>query len=272
MRELFFIACFFGVILCGKSQSNLLSQSQGARSHGMGSVRLNLPDSWSYFNNIGALNRIEDSQISANYDSRYGLKELQTVSIAGAFKQNWGTLGIGISRFGGKLFNQQTLGLGFSNQLGIVSFGLKAELFQTNIEGFGTASSVLVSFGGLAELGPKLFLGAHVSNVNRGKISRQSQERLPSAIQMGISYFPSNSLKLLIELEKDLEVDPVLKTGIEYILQDLVSLRAGIKSKPGDLFFGIGISPGKFIIDYAFGQNLALGSTNHLSLGIRWRE
>lgn len=272
MRELFFIACFFGAILCSKSQSNLLTQSQGARSHGLGTVRLNLADSWSFYNNIGALNRIENSQLSVNYDSRFGLKELQTVSIAGAVKNNWGTLGFGISRFGGKLFNQQVVGVGFSNQLGIVSFGVKADLFQTNIEGFGKGNSLLISFGGVAELGPKLFLGAHISNANRGKISRQSQERLPSAIQMGISYFPSNSLKLFLELEKDLEIKPVLKSGLEYILKDVFSLRAGVKSNPGDLFFGIGLSPGKFVIDYAFGQNLALGSTNHLSLGIRWKE
>lgn len=272
MRVLIFISCFFGLFISGKAQSNILTQSQGARSHSLGTVRLNLTDAWSVFNNIGALSRIENPEIAVGYDSRFGLKELQTVSIAGAVKKDWGTLGFGISRFGGKLFNQQMLGIGFSNQLGIVSFGVKADWFQTNIQGFGSGNSLLISFGGVAELGPKLFLAAHVSNVNRGKISSESEERLPSAIQMGISYFPSPSVKLYLELEKDLEIDPLVRSGLEYNFKDWLFLRAGVKSNPGDLFFGFGLEPGKFVIDYAFGQNTALGSTHHLSLAWRWIE
>lgn len=272
MRALLFILFFLGGTFRSLSQSALLSQAHGARSHGIGSVRLFLPDSWSYFNNIGALARVDESGVAVGYDSRFGLKDLQTVSLASHWKNSWGSVGMGISRFGGNLFNQQSLGLGFSNQLGIISFGGKLDWFQTQIEEFGTGNSLLFTIGGVAELSPQVFLSANFSNLNRAKISRESVERLPTIVQMGFSYIPINNLQLHLEIEKGLETSASVRAGIEYRIQEWVSLRTGIKTNPGDLFFGIGLNPKQFDIDYAFGQNTALGSTHHLSLGFRWQE
>lgn len=238
----------------------------------MGGVRLFSEDSWAYFNNIGSLDRAPTSGIQVGYDSRFGLKELQTVSLAANWKNTWGSIGVGVSRFGGSLFNQQSLGVGFSNQLGIVSFGAKIDWFQTSIENFGTGNGILLSLGGVATLGPKFFLNAHFINLNRSKVSRDAIERLPTAVQMGMSYLPSEGLSLHLELEKDLERSASVRLGIAYDLSEWLSLRTGIKTNPGDLFFGIGLHPQRFDINYAFGQNTALGSTHHLSLGFRWHE
>ena len=268
--RLFFIICFLSLCFCSFGQSYLPTQTHGARSHGMGTIRLNLQDSWSYFNNIGALARNESTGISVGYDSRFGLKELQTVSLAGNFPVQFGQIGFGGSRFGGKLFNQQSLGIGFSNQLGIVSFGIRADWFQTNIEGFGTGNSLIISFGGVAELGPKIFLSTHVSNVNRAKLSENTEERLDTQIDMGMSYIPNSKLGLHLELSKSLQNDPRVRAGLEYSLKDWVIFRTGIISNPGDIFFGLGLKPGKFLADYAFGQNGPLGSTHNLSIGWIW--
>ncbi len=272
MKCLAFIFFTFGVIFCTYSQSHLSTQSHGARSHGLGGVRLNLYDSWALFNNIGALDRADHSGVSAGYDSRYGLKELQTVSLAANIKNNWGSLGLGLSRFGGRLFNQQILGLGFSNQIGIVSFGIKADWFQTQIEGFGTGNSLQLSFGGVAELGPKLFLATHISNVNRGKVSADSDQRLPTQVDMGINYVPTSQLNLFLELQKDLDNSARLKGALEYSLKKWITLRTGMVSNPANLFFGLQLKHGRVSGDYAFGQNTALGSTHHLSLSWAWEE
>lgn len=272
MRCLIFYLFFIGSIFPTLAQSSLLSQSHGARSHGMGSVRLFLDDSWTYFNNIGSLARVKESGISVGYDSRYGLKDLQTVSVAGHLNNPWGSIGFGLSRFGGSLFNQQSMGLGFSNQLGIVSFGAKLHWFQTQIEGFGSGNAFLMSIGGVAELSPELFINANFTNLNRAKVSPDSDERLPTIIHMGLSYIPVEFLQLHLELEKGIETSPTIRAGIEYGLKELISLRVGIKSNPGDVYFGIGIHPKQFDIDYAFGQNTTLGSAHHLSLGFRWHD
>lgn len=273
MRKGFFFFFFFGSIQLTFAQMDPLTQVHGASNQALGNIRVHHSNVWSIFNNVGALDRISNSEIlGVGFDHRYGLKELTTLNLAGAFRSQKGTFGIGISRFGGKLFNQQTFNLGYSNTLGIASIGIKAEWFQTQIENFGSAGSLLISLGGVAELSPNLFLGAHISNINRGKISRDSESRLPTAVQMGLEYRPLESLNLFFEVEKDIQIQPITKVGIAYTLQEFLVLRSGVNTNPSRLFFGLGVLPGKIQFDYSYGQNSALGSTHHLSLGYKLRD
>ena len=272
MRQITFLCFLFLAFHSVQAQTDPLTQSHGARSQSLGNLRVNLPDAWTIFNNIGALDRIEESELAVGYDHRFGLKELSTFTMAGVWKKEIGTLGIGVSRFGGHMFNHQTLGIGFGNQLGIVSVGIKAEILQTQIEGFGTGNAFLFHFGGVAELGPKFFLGAHISNINRARISKNALDRLPTAIQMGITYQPVELLNIYLETEKDIAVAPTLKAGLEYGLRKWLYLRSGVNTNPSRIFFGFGLRPKRFKIDYGFGQNSVLGSTNHVSLAILWNE
>jgi len=262
---------FFCFLLClnfsAKAQTDPLTQLHGARSQGMGNLRVHGMDVWSFFNNPGGLAKLESSAISAGYDNRFGLKELNTVTLVGAWKVEAGTLGFGVSRYGGKLFNQQSLGIAFANQLGIVSIGGKLEWFQTQIEGFGTGNSLIFSLGGMAELGPQFSIGASISNPNRSKISNDSETRLPTGVSLGILYNPIPQLQIHLEVEKDIQIDPIVKAGLEYGIKDWIFLRTGINSNPSRLFFGIGLKSTRFTMDYAYGQNQDLGSTNHVSLG-----
>jgi hypothetical protein len=269
MKQFFFFCFGYWAILSVCAQSNPLTQAHGARSQSMGNVRVHLPDTWTYFNNIGALDRMEESEIGVGFDHRFGLQDLSTVDLAIGWKKEFGTVALGISRFGGKHFNQQLFGVGFSNTLGIVSLGAKIDWFQTQIEGFGTGNAFVFSMGGVAALGPKFFLGAHFSNLNRAKLSQNSEQRLPTSIQLGISYLPTESLKLLAEVEKDIELNPFFKAGMEYQLQKWLTLRTGISTNPARLSFGMGLRKDRFGFDYAYGQNTALGRTHHLSMALK---
>lgn len=269
MKRYLFLCFWILAVIPSEAQTDPITQAHGARSQGMGNTKIFLPDAWTYFNNVGALDRIEETQVSAGFDSRFGLQELSSVDLALGWKNDFGTLGFGLSRFGGKLFNQQLLGIGFSNTLGIVSLGAKLDWFQTNIEGFGTGNAFIFSFGGVAELGPKFFLGANFSNLNRAKLSQINEQRLPTLVQMGISYLPSEAVRLIAEIEKDIELNPVFKAGIEYRLQEWILLRTGISNNPARVSFGLGMKKDQFGFDYTYGQNTALGRTHHLSLGIK---
>lgn len=272
MKQLIFLCFWIWAISICNGQTDPLTQAHGARSQGMGNLKVLLPDSWSYFNNVGALDRIKETEISAGFDHRFGLPELSSVDLAVGWKNSFGTIGLGVSRFGGKLFNQQLLGLGFSNTLGIVSVGAKIDWFQTQIEGFGTGNALVISLGGVAELGPRFFLGANLSNLGSQKISQNSEQRLPTALQLGISYLPSESLRIVAEVEKDLELDPIFKAGIEYQPRKWLFLRTGVSSDPSRISFGLGLRKSLFGFDYAYGQNTSLGRTHHLSLNVRLDE
>ena len=242
--KLLTFSCF---LLCLQSlalaQTDPLTQVHGARGQGMGNLRVHGMDVWSYFNNPGGLAKLEYS-----------------------------ALGFGISRFGGKLFNQQSLGVAFANQLGIVSIGGRLEWHQTQIESFGTGNGLIFSIGGIAELSPEFSIGASIFNLNRSKISRNSDTRLPTGVVLGIFYNPTSQVQIHLEAEKDIQIKPIVKAGLEYGVKDWVFLRAGINSNPSRMFFGIGLKSTRFTVDYTYGQNHALGSTSHVSLGLSFSK
>lgn len=264
------IFCFWLMLSFPTSaQIDLSTQAFGAKSQGLGTVKLYHQDAWSLFNNVGALDRIEDSEIGLALDQRYGIQELSTSALSVVFKKPVGSLGIGVSRFGGELFQQLRLELGISNTKGILSFGAKAGWFQTQIEGFGTGNSLILSLGGLAELGPKFFFGAQLSNLNQAKIGKQSSQPIPTLLTLGITYLPAKNLEIHSELEKDLYQPPLFKLGLNYQLENWIFLRTGIHSVPNSLHFGIGLHKKKYGLDYAVGQTTDLGGTHHLSLFLK---
>jgi len=252
----------------GWSQNSMDHFPKGAQSIGLGNASVTLSDPWAIFNNIGALGKAPSEKLAiAGYDHRLGLNELTTLA-AGIMlpTEKIGTIGIGISNYGGKLFNQQQIGLGLAKQLGLASLGIKINYFQTNIEGYGRSARPVLELGGTAELIPGLFFGAHVYNITRAAISKASFDYLPTIIKAGISYRPSNNLMVNIETEKELYSPPQFKAGIAYSFEEKFWARTGINSQPNNLYFGIGFRPRRFQVDYAISRNYLLGFTHHFSL------
>lgn len=254
------------------AQNGMDSYPTGARSRGMGNAHVTLTDGWSVINNIGGLGSLNQTQAFFGYDHRLGMNELTTLAAGIALINDWGNLGVNVSNYGGALFNQQNIGIGFSNKLGIASFGVKLNYFQTNIEGFGRAASPVVEIGGVAELTPQLFFGAHIYNLTRSKPSKLSDEYLPMNVKAGLSYRPTDNLMLNIEAEKEILLDPIFKAGLEYNVKDRIWGRAGFNTQPNNLFFGLGFRPRRYQIDYAMGQNYRLGFTHHFSFNLLFHE
>lgn len=271
----YIIACSFLAGLLSTytyAQNGMDSYPTGARSMGLGNAHVTLADGWSLFNNIGGLGRLDQTQAVFGYDHRLNMNELTTLAAGLALIQDWGNLGFNVSHYGGVLFNQQNIGFGFSNTLGIASFGLKINYFQTNIEGFGRSASPVLELGGIAELTPQLFFGAHIYNLSRSKLSKLSDEYLPMTVKAGLSYRPSESLILNLEAEKEILLDPIFKAGLEYNVRGKLWGRTGFNTQPNNLFFGLGFKPRRYQIDYAMGQNYRLGFTHHFSFNFLFNE
>lgn len=245
---------------------------RGARSMGLGNAHVTATDAWAVFNNIGALARIEESQAFVSYDHRMALNELTTLGAGAAWKRPSGVWGLALGSFGAAHFNQQSLGIGYAHSLGIASLGVKANYFQTNIEGFGRGGSAVLEFGGVADLGPQVLFGAHIYNPTRAKMSKLSSEYLPTVVRAGVTYLPTEFLRLSAEVEKEITLPPLLRMALEYRLQEKLDLRTGIHPQGGRLFFGIGFRPQKYRIDYAVSQHQQLGFNHHFSFNLLWSE
>ncbi|WP_230981333.1 PorV/PorQ family protein [Echinicola salinicaeni] len=247
------------------AQNGSETSPKGARSVGMANANTSLIDPWSIFNNIGAMGQMDNNAIFCAYDHRLGINELTTLAAGATLISQYGVVGLSLSSYGGELFNQKSLGLGFSHQIDKNSFGLKINYLQTNIEGYGKRGVPIIEFGGLSQIIPELSFGLHVFNIARAKLSPHSNDYLPTVIKSGICFKPTENLKVNIEAEKDILLKPVAKIGIEYGFTKRFWARCGHQSNPSNLHFGIGFKPKNFSIDYAVAQNNQLGFTHHFS-------
>lgn len=260
------LVLFFAQVSLAGAQMGMEVISRGGRSLGLGNANTSLSDAYAIFNNPAGLAGVERSQVFFGYDHRLNLSELTTLSAGFIQTQEKFTYGLATSRFGCALFYQHLIGAAISNQLGITSLGLKVSYLQTSMEGFGTGGSWLIDFGGIAELTPHLFFGAHIFNVTRSNYGGKSWDRLPTVVKSGISFRPSDKIMTNVEVEKDILYPAILKVGIEYNFYQKLWGRVGMNNQPQQLFFGFGCTGKRLAFDYAMTQHPRLGSTHHFSM------
>ena len=114
--------------------------------------------------------------------------------------------------------------------------------------------------------------GAYISNLLVAKLNNADRSKLPVIMKVGISYQPTDELRLNVDLYKDVEFDPVLKIGLEYVLIEKISLRTGINTQPFKAFFGGGIDLGRFMFNYAVTSHQFLGMSHQVSIGFNYQK
>ncbi|RAU82198.1 PorV/PorQ family protein [Pontibacter arcticus] len=268
-RSLYFILFLLPCLL----QAQVVAPT-GARAAALGNASVTLPDLWALNNNIAGIASLEQPQLGAYAESRFGVRAFTTVAFQGVYPTTkYGSYGISLSRFGDELYNQQHIGFGWAHKLGQFSLGAKAEVWQVAVEGYGSRKALTFSVGGQAEIIPDLYFGAYAYNLNQAKLAQFEDERLPTIMKAGIAYRPYKKLLLAIETEKHIDFDADFKAGIEYqaILQKLI-LRTGFSSLTNKATFGAGFLARQFAVDYAFGSTTLLGFSHHLSVGYTLRK
>ncbi len=241
-----------------------ISTQMGARSGGMGYASSGSFDEWSLFNNPGGLGKIEQINAAFSLEVQSQLKGANRTAALFNHPLKWGTLSAGIFRFGDDLYNEQALSVGFGNQVGIASLGVKASVIQYQASGFGVFRAVTFDFGGITELTEKLFLNAYILNLTQSRIG-EDNEPLPTRLTAGISYHPGKNIYMTTELSKELDYASSWRTGLEYSIQQKVFFRTGFNLHPNASFFGVGINKKKIRFDYSVQLNQLTGASHQAS-------
>ena len=244
----------------------------GARNSGIAGSSVTLGDRYSLFNNIGGLGRLENHSVFAGYQNRFGIQEFQVLGAGAIYHAEIGNAGIGFYRFGDDLFSQQRVNLAIGNQFQMVSLGLGVDLIQYNISGIGTKQVIALQFGGIAEITPHLFFGAHIFNLNQVDLVKETGEKIPTVMKAGLSFRPTEELMINTEIEKDLDFREIIKGGIEYRIVRNIVLRTGVSTRPFLSSFGIGIQFKRFILDYSYSHHSILGAIHESSLAYTFQE
>ena len=240
--------------------------SSGARAMAIGNNAVTLTDAWAVLNNPAGLANLKNTEAIASYQTIFDFAPFNTATVGVVFPLHFGVAGLGITRFGDHIFNTQTLHLGFGHQVGMMQLGARINYSQYHIEGFGNTGIVTTDVGGIAQLSPEVSFGAYISNLSQSKISDETQERTSTAIVLGLSYQPVEILTITVTGEKELELAPGLRLGLEYQIVKNVTVRSGFSPKTKSHSFGAGIQLKKVTIDYGMRTNRNIGQTHSFGL------
>lgn len=235
----------------------------GGRSAALGNASSTISDNWSLFNNAAGMAKVKSTAANFAYSVNPSLPGGNRAAASISLPLGIGTFGTGVFKFGDELYSEHVISAGYANQLGLASLGLKVNYIQFKAEGFDTHSALSINFGGIAELTPKVLIGAYILNLNQPKLS--GDENLPAILVSGVQFHPQENLVLLFEIEKDLHYKPIIKGGVEYAVHKKVKARTGFNLNPNSIHGGIGYQSARLIIDYALQYNAALQTTYQLS-------
>jgi hypothetical protein len=255
-------------LLPGFAFSQSVSTQIGARPHGIAYASSTLFDTWSVFNNIAGIAKLEVATAACAYDAHPTLPGANRMAAVFAMPFKIGVAGTGIYRFGDDLYNEHILTAGFSNQFGLAALGAQLNYIQYRTEGFGNKGVWSLNFGGIAELTPHLFVGAYVININQPSISQE--DKLPTKLVAGIGFKSTEKVFVATEIEKDLDYDPLWKMGLEYKFHPKFCGRTGYNINPNTAYFGFGFKTKKLTIDYALQHSHVLNLSHQASVAYQF--
>jgi hypothetical protein len=245
----------------------------GARSLGMGNASACIKDEWSLLNNPAGLSELKDATASFSYNAYPHLNAFNRMAAVFTQPFKFGVGGVGVYRFGDKLYNEHVISTGFANQFGLASIGVKFNYIQYQAEGFGSTGVVTVSMGGIATLTPQLKVGANITNINQPEITTGDQvESVPTRLSVALAFQPYDKLLLCTELEKDLAKETLWKTGIEYQFHEKFVARTGFNLNPNAGFVGFGCKPKKFTLNYAMQYSLNVGLNHQATVSYKFSQ
>jgi hypothetical protein len=248
----------------------------GARSWGMANAVVAQSNRYALINNIAGLATQREASVFSSYHSYYGFEGVNTVAF-GIVVPLGEELAAGFSaqRFGDKIYNALSFGLGVAHRINRISLGLKLNYRQIAVNAPSLSLSqkaLVVEMGGIAQLSSTVYLGAHIYNLAQGSFSGVGSGNLPTVLKTGLTYIPTKSVRLSTEFVKNTAHPASLRAGLEYEVIPNFFVRTGIASKPYTNHFGLGFVGGNFTVDYAATSHPQLGWSHHFTLAYAWKK
>tara|TARA_R110002050_G_scaffold290260_3_gene443838 strand:+ start:3959 stop:4792 length:834 start_codon:yes stop_codon:yes gene_type:complete len=243
--------------------------SSGARSLGLGNANLTLHDVWSTNNNQAGLAYLKEFGIGFAYENRFGLSELGLKTLNMALPVKWGTFGLTVQQFGYSDYNENKFGLAYGMKISKrISLGIQLDYLLVSITEAQTQnkSGITAEIGIQAKATEKLTFAAHIFNVPNTKFSGDYKEQIPMIIRLGLNYKFSKKVFAVIDIEKNIDLDPNLKVGIEYHPVDALYFRGGLNTYDFHFNGGLGVKLKGFNFDLGFSHQTYIGYISQASL------
>jgi hypothetical protein len=263
--RLFFAVIFFTALpVCLAAQTG--NTESGAQAYGMGNASVSLGGEWALFHNPAGISQCTSPVLSFSYLHGWGLEGFGRAAAVAVAPFRIGCFGAGVHRFGDELYREQTLSLAFANRIGFVRLGVRLNYLEVYAEGFGRKGTLTADFGGTVELIPSVIFGAQISNFTRTSLLETGEAALPVVLKAGFSFRPAESLMINTDLVVEDMETAFMRLGLQYLVAEAFSFRAGYETLGSGYFAGIGFRRNHFGFDTAMGYNTYLGFSQQASV------
>ncbi len=263
------------LILILLSPLSLFSQNSyghlaGGRSAGLAHATVALPNGFSTHHNQAGLALLRQKQVSASYQQRYLVNDLQLGHLGFSTPVANGHLGLAITQFGFEHFSETKIGLAYAQKLGkFISAGVQVNYEQNFVAEAQTFQTLTFETGLLAQVNEHLNLGFHVYNPTGSWLNENAELRLPTVARLGAAYTFSEEALWVAEVFMENQLSTRYSTGFEYRLLNFMALRAGLAiADDYEGTFGLSAYLEDFSLNVAYQYGFILGP--NLSYGLQW--
>lgn len=273
----FFTFCILFFILCFLPFNFLYSafefRETGARGVALsGAFNAQSADATAPYWNPAGLRLVPQVELTSFYSQLFSIGDLSYMGTAVAVPSSFGGVGVAYSQFGPSAYREQQIYFSHGFELVehvIAGYNLKGMFLK--IEEYGSASTFGLDFAVLARIKENIQAGVVGKNVNHPSIG-SSKEYLPYGFNAGVAFRPIQGLWLSGDLER---IDPQgisLKSGIEFMVAQYFTVRAGMQNSPARFSGGFGAKAGIVRLDYAYQQNSNLPGSHEFSVTFKFGE
>jgi hypothetical protein len=247
----------------------------GTRAEGMaGAFTAVADDACAIHYNPAGLSQLHRISVYTYYKLLYGGlgENLHNGALNGTIPlpNRFGTVGISLQDMGFVLDNERCLtvshGFGLFKDL---NFGYSLAGYSIGMKDLGQAFAVGIDVGLHARLYRRWTVGFFAHNLNMPQFGKDDKTYLPRLLDFGIAYTPVTGITSSLDAAKEVGKATRIAFGQEFqIVENLLTLRAGVQTEPVRFSFGLGTGTGNIRLDYALLTHADLPLTHNVGLSI----
>ena len=224
-----------------------------------------------YYNPAGL--RLHDAiTVSLNQTNLFGISDLKLFHAGFTVPTlKLGTFSFNYVSFGPSYYKEDEIYFteSFSFHEGFYA-GFNLKNSSLKIEGGGSASTIGIDVGFLANVSESFSFGFMAKNLNRPQIG-SSRIDLSRSFHFGISYTPFNGF--IVNLDHNyyfLQESENLEAGMIFSPLPFLKVLSGVSSDPVSFSFGLSLKYKKFFFDYSFINHSELGYQHVFSISFKF--
>jgi hypothetical protein len=224
-------------------------------------------DAFSFTQNQAALANVHSIQAGIYGERIFLMPELANYLLAIAVPLPVGNIGLCFSRFGSKGYSQSRIGIAYARPIDKkIDIGIQFNYHSIRIEGYGNSAVPGFEIGSIFHFSERFHFGLHTVNPVGGKFGLNREEKLPTIIETGFGYRPSETFFITAILIKQESMPVNVKVGFDYRLHSKIKISAGINSATGAYWFGAGLLLSHLTVSFYSSIHSRLGPTPGLML------